>query len=124
MIELTRKRGHPVYLQIVEQFQRRIASGVLRGGEALPSVRGLARQLSINPNTVVRAYRELEGLGLVESRHGEGTFVLEQEELEVGVGDLVMEHARVYRRVSKELGCSLGDAVEALQKVWEEGESQ
>ena len=75
MFELTKGRGFPIYLQIKEQIERRIASGTLAPGEALPSVRVLARTLVINPNTVVRAYRELEAAGLIESRHGEGTYV-------------------------------------------------
>lgn len=65
----------PVYAQIVQQIKFGIASGTLRSGEQLPSVRELAGQLRINPNTVARAYRELEYEQLVETRKGRGVFV-------------------------------------------------
>ncbi|MCI1208691.1 MAG: GntR family transcriptional regulator [Treponema sp.] len=65
----------PVYLQIVHDFRRRIASGEMTCGQKFPSVRELSEQLQVNPNTVVHAYRELELLGLTETRRGMGTFV-------------------------------------------------
>jgi len=65
----------PVYAQIVQQVKFGIASGTLRSGEQLPSVRELATQLRINPNTVARAYRELEYENLVETQKGRGVFV-------------------------------------------------
>lgn len=65
----------PLYAQIASRLRVGIASGELRAGESLPSVRQLAAQLRINPATVVQAYRELEGDGLVNTRQGSGTFV-------------------------------------------------
>jgi len=65
----------PVYAQIVQQIKFGIASGTLRSGEQLPSVRELATQLRINPNTVARAYRELEYERLVATQKGRGVFV-------------------------------------------------
>ena len=70
--------GVPIYLQIVQQVRRLVASGELAPGEELPSIRGLADSLVINPNTVARAYRELEIAGIVSSSRGLGTFVAEQ----------------------------------------------
>jgi GntR family transcriptional regulator len=67
--------GAPIYQQIVDQIQYRIISGQLRGGDELPTIRGLAENLHVNPNTVARAYRELEHSGLVEKRRTTGTFV-------------------------------------------------
>src|SRR5215212_9390065 len=67
----------PIYAQIASRLRVAIASGELRAGDALPSVRQLSSQLRINPATVVQAYRELEGEGLVSTRHGTGTFVQE-----------------------------------------------
>lgn len=69
----------PIYDQIVAQVRMGIASGTLPRGDALPSVRQLAIALRVNPNTVARAYRELEALGLVESQQGRGTFVASVE---------------------------------------------
>lgn len=124
MIELSRKRGHPVYLQIKEQLERRIAAGTLEEGDALPSVRALAKQLGINPNTVVRAYRELESAGLVESRHGEGTFVAGGESRQESASKLLLSHAVTYARASQELGVDLNDAQAALKQAWDEETNQ
>lgn len=65
----------PIYDQVATQVKHAVAAGVLQRGEALPSVRQLAVSLRVNPNTIARAYRELESEGVVESRRGQGTFV-------------------------------------------------
>jgi GntR family transcriptional regulator len=67
--------GVPVYRQLIDQVRGGIASGSLAVGDQLPTVRQLAVDLSINPNTVVRAYRELELGGLLETHQGTGTFI-------------------------------------------------
>src|SRR5216683_1108590 len=71
--------GVPVYRQIIDQVRGGIASGSLAVGDQLPTVRQLAVDLSINPNTVVRAYRELELGGLLETHQGSGTFISSQK---------------------------------------------
>ena len=67
--------GVPAYRQIIDQVLFATASGTLRTGDQLPTVRQLAVDLSINPNTVVRAYRELEIRGIIETQQGTGTFI-------------------------------------------------
>src|SRR4051794_37598528 len=67
--------GVPIYLQLMEQVKHGIETGALRPGEQLPGIRPLAEELVINPNTVAKAYRELEHDGVVELRHGAGAFV-------------------------------------------------
>ena len=67
--------GIPLYLQLVEQLKHALATGAIRAGDQLPSVRRMAEDLLINPNTVVRAYRDLEAEGIVVLRHGSGVFV-------------------------------------------------
>jgi len=67
----------PIYHQLVQRVCRQIVGGVLQAGEKLPSVRDFALQNSVNPNTVQRAYAELERLSVVETRRGLGTFVTE-----------------------------------------------
>jgi len=71
--------GMPVYRQIIDQARGAIASGALAAGDQLPTVRQLAVDLEINPNTVVRAYRELEFGGLLETHQGTGTFISAQK---------------------------------------------
>jgi GntR family transcriptional regulator len=67
--------GVPIYLQLMEQVKHSIETGALRPGEQLPGIRPLAEQLVINPNTVAKAYRELEHEGIVELRQGAGAFI-------------------------------------------------
>ncbi|HTS31572.1 MAG TPA: GntR family transcriptional regulator [Bryobacteraceae bacterium] len=71
--------GVPVYRQIIDQVMGGIAASALAGGDQLPTVRQVAVDLSINPNTVVRAYRELEIRGVLETQQGTGTFVSHQK---------------------------------------------
>ena len=68
--------GVPTYMQIVEQVRQALRLGRLEPGDRLPTVREVAAALAVNPNTVLKAYRELEHEGLVEGRHGQGTYVV------------------------------------------------
>jgi GntR family transcriptional regulator len=77
LIQLNFKSGMPVYLQVVDQVKSAAASGALRTGEPLPSIRPLAEQLRINRNTVAKAYAELEGQGVIETIAGRGCFLKE-----------------------------------------------
>ncbi|UCF21654.1 MAG: GntR family transcriptional regulator [Gemmatimonadota bacterium] len=74
-IRIDTKSGVPFYRQIIEQVKFAIARGDLGSGDQLPTVRQLAVDLSVNPNTVIRAYRELEIAGILETQQGSGTFV-------------------------------------------------
>ncbi|HET6276130.1 MAG TPA: GntR family transcriptional regulator [Candidatus Cybelea sp.] len=69
------RSGVPIYLQIIEQIKRSIALGVLQAGEQLPTVKQLAVDLTVNPNTVARAYRDLERDQVIETAPGRGSFV-------------------------------------------------
>jgi len=71
--------GVPVYRQLIDQVRGAIASGALSAGDQLPTVRQLAVDLAINPNTVLRAYRELELGGLLETQQGTGTFITDRK---------------------------------------------
>ena len=70
--------GVPIYLQLMEQVKHAIATGALKPGEQLPSIRPVAEELVVNPNTVAKAYRELEHEGVIELRQGAGAFVSKQ----------------------------------------------
>lgn len=76
-INISSDDGVPIYIQIVNQVKHLAASGRLTPGDELPPIRVLAEQLVVNPNTVARAYLELERAGLVTKRHGSGTYVSE-----------------------------------------------
>ena len=75
MVHLDYRDAKPIYTQIVENFRTQIAAGILQPGDKLPSVRELATNLSINPNTIQRAYRELELQGTIQTIPGKGCFV-------------------------------------------------
>jgi GntR family transcriptional regulator len=72
---LDARSGVPTYLQLVQQVRQAIRLGILRPGDQLPTVKEVVSSLTINPNTVLKAYRELDLAGLVEGRRGVGTFV-------------------------------------------------
>jgi len=75
LLRISTNDGVPVYLQIVNQVKYLVAAQRLTAGDALPSVRKLAEQLVVNPNTVARAYRELEAAGVLTTRRGAGVYV-------------------------------------------------
>ena len=79
IFRLDMRSGVPVYRQIIDQVLGGIAAGTLTAGHQLPTVRQVAVDLSINPNTVVRAYRELEIRGVLETQQGTGTFISQQK---------------------------------------------
>jgi GntR family transcriptional regulator len=81
VFRLDPRSGVPLYLQLIEQVRHAIEIGALRTGDQLPGMRKLAEELVMNPNTVAKAYREMEHAGLIELRHGAGAFVAD------GLGD-------------------------------------
>ncbi len=96
--------GVPVYRQMIDQFKYYVASGALKPGEQLPSIRELAQSVAVNPTTVVRVYTELEREGVIEVRHGKGAFV------DDGARRMTAsERERALRRLARQL------AVEAIQ---------
>jgi GntR family transcriptional regulator len=117
-LSIDTKSGVPFYRQIIEQVKFAIARGDLQSGDQLPTVRQLAVDLSINPNTVIRAYRELEISGVLETHQGSGTFV-GQEKPEVDA----LERQRMLDQILTELlaratgyGLSLHDVLEGLRR--------
>ncbi len=112
------KSGVPLYRQIIEQVKFAIARGDLEPGHQLPTVRQLAVDISINPNTVIRAYRELEIEGLLATQQGSGTFVSEnQPEIDT------VEQQRMLDKIITELmarasgyGFSLDEVLEGLRQ--------
>ena len=77
-LQLDFRSGLPIYMQIVNQVQGQVASGVLKPGDQLPTVRALAQELRINFNTVARAYRLLDETGVISTQQGRGTYIMEK----------------------------------------------
>ncbi len=75
-LEVDQRSGVPIYVQLVDGVRHALGVGTLRSGDRLPTVRGLAEELTVAPNTVVKAYNELQRAGLIESRPGVGTVVV------------------------------------------------
>ncbi|MGH8205309.1 MAG: GntR family transcriptional regulator [Steroidobacteraceae bacterium] len=94
---LNHSSGIPVYVQLMQQIRHGVETGALRAGERLPTIRSLAEELVINPNTVVRAYRELEHEGVVELRQGSGAYI----------GAAVVERGRVMSKAGKLIGSAI-----------------
>ena len=116
------KSGVPFYRQIIEQTKFAIASGDLGPGDRLPTVRQLAVDLSVNPNTVIRAYRELEIEGVLDTQQGSGTFVSEKRP-EVDQ----LERQRMLDQIltdmlarASDYGLSLDEVLEGLRQRKEE----
>lgn len=116
------KSGVPLYRQIIEQVKVRVARGDVGPGDQLPTVRQLAVDLSINPNTVIRAYRELEIQGVLETHQGSGTFVssrkpeingLEKQRMLDQILTNLLARASTY-------GLTLDDVLEGLRQRKEE----
>jgi GntR family transcriptional regulator len=107
--------GLPVYRQMIDQIKYYIASGTLRPGDQLPSVRDLAQRLSINPTTVVKAYTELQHEEVIDIRHGKGAFVMER-----GAGVSELEKDKVVRRLARQLAVEsqqIGADYDFVQKI-------
>ena len=116
----------PIYAQITRQIKEQILSGTLTGGlavdEKLPSVRALATQLSINPNTIQRAYNELEGEGYIYSVPGKGSFVAAQNP-ELRREEMLKQvetHLQNAVNAAKTGGVSYDEVLDTLNVLWED----
>jgi GntR family transcriptional regulator len=117
-IHISPNDGLPIYLQIVNQVKYLVASGRLAPGEELPAIRVLAEQLVVNPNTVARAYRELEFAGVVEKRRTAGTYVsgagsplARRERLKI-----LTERVDALLAEARQLGVRTDDVVELIRR--------
>jgi GntR family transcriptional regulator len=115
MIEfrLDRHCGVPAYRQIIDQVRHAIHLGILQPGDQLPTVREVVRQITINPNTVHRAYRELELQGLTEGRTGSGTFIRRSLSEVSDRQPELLNQLEVWIKRAREAGLEI-EAVEAL----------
>lgn len=81
IFKLNPSAGQPLYSQVVQQVRHAIETGLLRDGDALPGIRPLAEELVVSPNTIAKAYSELEHAGLLELRHGSGAYAIAKHRL-------------------------------------------
>jgi GntR family transcriptional regulator len=95
LLRLNPSAGVPLYLQIMQQIRLAVETGALRDGEVLPGIRTLAEELVISPNTVAKAYNELEHEGLLDLRHGSGAYICAKRRAKVRSEKLVVAQGRV-----------------------------
>ncbi len=117
MVALDHRDARPLYLQVKDSLRRMMLTGLLTPGEKLPSVRALATQLAINPNTIQRAYSELEAEGYVYSVSGRGSFVAETDN---GQAQRIRELTEKLKPLLEELK-ALGYTRQSLEALWEGG---
>lgn len=113
----------PIYLQLMERIQRDIISGVYHAGDKLPSVRELAMEAAVNPNTMQKALSELERSGLVYSQRTSGRFITEDENmLQKMKSDLANENIREFLDKMEKLGFPHKEALSLIQEALKEDE--
>ena len=121
MILLDYRDKRPIYEQVVEKLERLIASGGLEPLTKMPSVRSLAMELSVNPNTIQRAYAQLEQDGYLYTVSGRGSFVTAENEWKKNRQEKVLLEWQELTRQAKETGLSKEALEEKLQKIYGEG---
>lgn len=109
--------GIPIYVQLMQQVMHAVETGALRPGEQLPAIRSLAEDAVINPNTVAKAYRELEHEGVIELRHGLGAFVRAGASVARDAGAMKEAHRAV--RVAVAAMRKLGLSEASMRRVFE-----
>lgn len=121
MILLDYRDKRPIYEQIVEKLERLIVGGALEPDTKMPSVRSLGLELSVNPNTIQRAYNQLESLGYLYTVSGRGNFVAPESEWRDGVKRKLLEQWSAITRQVKEAGVPKADILHELDGIFEEG---
>ncbi len=120
MIVIDYHDKRPIYEQVIERFQMLILNGALEPDEQLPSVRSLAVDLSINPNTIQKAYGELERRGLIYSIKGRGNFVSSQTEVVKEQQELLLEDLKAQLKTCKESGIDTLHVLDCVREIFQE----
>lgn len=117
MIVIDYRDGRPIYEQIVHRFQEMILKGAMAPDERMPSIRTLAIELAINPNTIQKAYTRLEQEGFIYSVKGKGNFVAYSESLREKKREDIMEQFLELVKKAMELGVSKEDLIETIRSL-------
>lgn len=120
MIIIDYNDKHPIYEQIIDRFQTLILNGALEPDSQLPSVRSLAIELSINANTIQRAYSELERIGFIYSVKGRGSFVRADETLKEKQKEKLLCELQEKLNICKENGISYSDIKKCMNSIYPE----
>lgn len=117
-IHISPSDGVPIYMQIVQQVRMLVAAGELKEGDELPSIRALAERLVVNPNTIARAYRDLEAAGVVTFSRGLGTFVAaaDPEVRSVGKQAILTERIDALIQESRQLGVPFDELLDLIHQ--------
>ena len=108
--------SQPIYKQIIDDFKKRLIRGELKEGDKIASQREYAKKATINPNTVQRAYREMENMNMVETLRGQGTFIsISSDELEAMKKEMAVNLVDNFISEMKSLGYSLKDMLDLLK---------
>ena len=112
------KDGRAIYLQLIEQIQLRIISGLYKSGGRLPSVRDMASEASVNPNTMQKALSELEKIGIVYSQGTSGRFITDdKQKIEELKKDIATEQAEKFLKSMEDIGFDKVESIIILQKL-------
>ncbi len=118
-LEIDFRSGIPIYLQVVERIKERLASGQLKPGDQLPTVRSLAMDLRVNFNTIARAYRILDEAGIISTQQGRGTYILDAplpETAEAMRQQALKDLTRRYIADAERLNATLGEVLSLLKE--------
>lgn len=124
MITIDYRDKRPIYEQIVEKVRKLILRGVLKKDDAMPSVRSLALELSINPNTIQKAYQELERMGYIYSVKGRGSFIKDSQIVVEEAVEEVKSDIEILVLKAKDAGISLKKLLVLVEQIGKEKEAE
>ena len=103
LMRVNQSSGVPLYVQLIEQIKHAVETGAIEAGEQLPTIRKMAEDLVMNPNTVARAYRELEREGIIDLKHGSGAYI----------ADALPSRSKIIRKAQAVVQAAVGRLVES-----------
>lgn len=124
MITIDYKDKRPIYEQIIEKIRQLILRGILKKDDAIPSVRSLALELSINPNTIQKAYQELERMGYIYSVKGRGSFIKDSEIVVEEAVEEVKDDIRALILKAKDAGIGIKKLLAMVEEIGKEKEAE